>query len=98
MIKRRAPLEMMRLGENAPSTSWKNPARPPAGGAFAEIFAAAGFIVVTESFLFLARENDFYAPVFRAAFRGGVRSQRLGVAVGMNAETAVGEVRGSFSL
>jgi hypothetical protein len=48
--------------------------------------------MVTEGFLFLAREDDFYAPVFRAAFSGSVRNQRLGIAVGMNAETAVRKV------
>src|SRR6266576_301916 len=98
MIKRRAPLEMMRLGENAPSTSWKKPTRPPAAGTLAAMLPAPGFMVVTVGFLFLARENDFYAPVLRAAYRGGVRSQRLGVAVGMNAETAVRKVGRSFSL
>src|SRR6266550_6006862 len=98
MMNRSAAFEITRFGENAPSTSCRKLTRPPTADALTAILPAAGFMVVTEGFLFLARQNDFYAPVLCSAFGCSVRCKWLGVAIGMNAETAVGEVRGSFSL
>src|SRR6266404_4705346 len=98
MMNRNAAFEITRFGENAPSTSCRKLTRPPTSGALAAILPAAGFIVVTESLLFFAREDDFYAPILCSAFGCSVRCKWLGVAIGMNAETAVGEIRGSFSL
>src|SRR5882724_2109949 len=98
MMNRSAGFEITRFGENAPSTSCRKLTRPPTPDVLAAMLPAAGFMVVTEGFLFLARQNDFYAPVLCSAFGSTVRCEWLGVAIGMNAETAVGEVRGSFSL
>src|SRR5437763_16749652 len=98
MMNRNAALEITRFGENALSTSCRKTIRPPTADALAAILPAAGFMVVTVGYLFLDRQNDCYAPVLCSAFRRSVRCQWLEVDIGMNAETAVGEVRGSFSL
>src|SRR5882724_6789409 len=98
MMNRSAAFEITRFGEKAPSTSCRKLTRPPTAGALAGILPAAGFIVVTEGFLFFARQYDFYAPILCSAIRCTIRCKWLGVAIGMNAEAAVREIRGSFSL
>src|SRR5260370_10561518 len=93
-----AAFEITRFGENAPSASCRKLTRPPAAGALAAILPASGLMVVIAGFLFLARQDDFYAPVLRSAFRRSVRCEWFGVAIGMNAETAVREVCGCLFL
>src|SRR5260370_37802484 len=98
MMKRKAAFEITRFGENAPSTSCRKLTRLPAARALAAILPTAGFMVVTEGILFLARQDDFYTPVLCSAFGCSVRCEWLRVAIRIDAETGVGEVRGRSSL
>src|SRR6266478_40786 len=104
MMNRNAAFEITRFGENAPRISCQKLRRPAAvarlaaGAALVPIVPAAGFMGFTRGSLFLARQNYFHAAVSGAAIRGRVRSEGLRIAVGMDAETAVREVCGSFSL
>src|SRR5713226_3747170 len=90
-MKRRAAFEITRFGENAPRISCQKLPRPAAdawiagGAAFVPITTAAGLMGFTRAPLFLARQNDFHAAIFGAAVRSRVRSERLGVAVGLSA-------------
>src|SRR6266849_3513114 len=103
-MKRRAAFEITRFGENAPRISCQKLPRPAAdawiadGAALVPIVAAAGLMGFTRAPLFLARQNDFHAAVLGAAVGGGIRSEGLRIAIGVNTETAVREVGGSFSV
>src|SRR5437660_7311124 len=98
MISRSVIREITRLGANAPSNSLVNafPAGPPEAPA---VPALAGvFAVLKRRLLFVAREDNFHAPVLRATLSSGIRGNRIVVAECVNAEAAVGEVRRSSSL
>src|SRR5260370_6461133 len=97
-MKRRAAFEITRFGENAPRISCQKLPRPAAdawiadGAAFVPITTAAGLMGFTRAPLFLARQNDFHAPVLGAAVGGGIRSQGRRIALRVNTETACRDV------